>query len=168
MYLQNTRVSLFCLTHHEHMKTDPSSQSKRNATNSHFKTLLGLNLTHLKCSSSSALLRGLWLWLSLEAWPGEGGMPSGVARQRGHSAALAGALPSRALTGSLVRAMLPSCRVTTCSCHQQPPQDANPRARHIRRYKHMTKSEENTHWRQSNSAKENVIEKAGPILKFTL
>lgn len=90
------------------------------------------------------------------------------ARKRWHSAALVGALPSGAPQGALVRAILLSCRVILCSCHQQLPQDVNPGAWHIRRYKCMTKSEGNPHWRQNNSSKENVIEKAGPAPKSTL
>lgn len=60
-------------------------------------------------------------------------MHSDVARQRWYSAALAGALPSGALKGTLIRAILLSCRATLCWCHQKPPQDVSPRAWHIRR-----------------------------------
>lgn len=97
--------------------------SKQESCNSHFKTLLGLNLNHFKGNSVTSVLRCSRCYLSVEAgWPAvcltdECGMHSAVARQRWHSAAQVGALPSGVLKGALLRANLLSCRVTLCSCH---------------------------------------------------
>lgn len=83
-------------------------------------------------------------------------MYSDVARQRWHSAALVGALPSDALKGTLIRAILLSCRARLCWCHQQPPQDVSPRAWHIGR-KSAWQSMKETHTAGQNNSSQKML-----------